>query len=238
VELIRREFAASGARRGLAGIFVKQTEHNHAHAVLRLLHLVETPDDIPISRAHGEAGDTLPIAVGTGKGARLRQMRASGQPDSAGRQGHSIVAGNFARSIRVESDRERCAHERVLAAPSVKAVTAMSPLQYQKQLRLQEARRLMLFGDVDVAIAANRVGYESASQFQPRIQPLFFGLRHCATDAGGWKKPRSFDPALAQWCAIYPPFSGIAAQRRKQKTKRGTKDRARDQKSARDGDPS
>jgi len=55
-----------------------------------------------------------------------------------------------------------------------KAVTAMSPLQYQKQLRLQEARRLMLFGDVDVAIAANRVGYESASQFS-REYSRFFG---------------------------------------------------------------
>jgi AraC-like DNA-binding protein len=46
-----------------------------------------------------------------------------------------------------------------------KALTGMSPLQFQKQLRLGEARRLMLSEDLDAATAAYRVGYESASQF-------------------------------------------------------------------------
>ncbi|MFG5409352.1 AraC family transcriptional regulator [Piscinibacter sakaiensis] len=46
-----------------------------------------------------------------------------------------------------------------------KALTAMSPLQFQKQLRLTEARRLMLAEHLDAATAAYRVGYESASQF-------------------------------------------------------------------------
>ena len=54
-----------------------------------------------------------------------------------------------------------------------KAVTAMSPLQYQKQLRLQEARRLMLLDIVDAATAAHRVGYESASQFSREYSRLF-----------------------------------------------------------------
>ncbi len=52
-----------------------------------------------------------------------------------------------------------------------KAVTAMSPLQYQKQLRLQEARRLMLAEALDAATAGYRVGYDSPSQFSPRICP-------------------------------------------------------------------
>ena len=46
-----------------------------------------------------------------------------------------------------------------------KAVTSMSPLQYQKQLRLQEARRLMLNDGLEAAVAGYRVGYESPSQF-------------------------------------------------------------------------
>lgn len=46
-----------------------------------------------------------------------------------------------------------------------RAVTAMTPLQFQKQLRLQDARSLMLIEDIDVASAALRVGYESTSQF-------------------------------------------------------------------------
>jgi AraC-like DNA-binding protein len=54
-----------------------------------------------------------------------------------------------------------------------KSVTAMSPLQYQKQLRLQEARRLMLGGAIDAATAAFRVGYESPSQFSREYRRLF-----------------------------------------------------------------
>jgi AraC-like DNA-binding protein len=55
-----------------------------------------------------------------------------------------------------------------------KAVTAMSPLQFQKQLRLQEARRLMLGEDFDAASAAFRVGYEDTSHFS-REYKRFFG---------------------------------------------------------------
>jgi AraC-like DNA-binding protein len=54
-----------------------------------------------------------------------------------------------------------------------KAVTAMSPLQYQKQLRLQEARRLMLVEALDAASAGYRVGYDSASQFSREYARLF-----------------------------------------------------------------
>ena len=54
-----------------------------------------------------------------------------------------------------------------------KAVTTLSPLQYQKHLRLQEARRLMLVEDTDAAIAGYRVGYNSSSQFNREYSRLF-----------------------------------------------------------------
>jgi len=54
-----------------------------------------------------------------------------------------------------------------------KAVTAMSPLQFQKQIRLQEARRLMLGEDLDATGAAFRVGYEDASHFSREYKRLF-----------------------------------------------------------------
>ena len=54
-----------------------------------------------------------------------------------------------------------------------KAVTGLSPLQYQKRLRLQEARRLMLGEGLDAAEAAFRVGYESPSQFGREYRRLF-----------------------------------------------------------------
>jgi AraC-like DNA-binding protein len=54
-----------------------------------------------------------------------------------------------------------------------KAVTAMSPLQFQKQLRLQEARRLMLGEQLDAATAGYRVGYEDASHFSREYKSMF-----------------------------------------------------------------
>ena len=54
-----------------------------------------------------------------------------------------------------------------------KTVTALSPLQYQKQLRLQEARRLMLCEGLEAASASYRVGYESPSQFSREYSRLF-----------------------------------------------------------------
>ena len=52
-------------------------------------------------------------------------------------------------------------------------VTALSPLQFQKRLRLQEARRLMLSEDLDAASAAYRVGYQDASHFNREYKSLF-----------------------------------------------------------------
>jgi transcriptional regulator GlxA family with amidase domain len=54
-----------------------------------------------------------------------------------------------------------------------KAVTTVGPLQYQKQLRLQEARRLLLGGTADATTVALRVGYESPSQFSREYRRLF-----------------------------------------------------------------
>ncbi len=74
-----------------------------------------------------------------------------------------------------------------------KAVTAMSPLQFQKQLRLQEARRLMLGEELDAMSAGYRVGYDDASHFNREYKRLFGAppmrdvarLREAATDSAG-----------------------------------------------------
>jgi AraC-like DNA-binding protein len=74
-----------------------------------------------------------------------------------------------------------------------KAVTTMSPLQFQKQLRLQEARRLMLGDGLDAASAGSRVGYYDAAHFNREYKSLFGlppmrdvqQLRHAAGQDGG-----------------------------------------------------
>jgi AraC-like DNA-binding protein len=174
VELIQDEklppVAHAEASRGL---FVNRLSTTMLDAVLRLLRLVETPDDIPIL-APMVKREILYRLLRNGQGARLRQMALQDSQTQRVTKAIRLLRENFARSIRVESI-AKDVHMSVSALHhQFKAVTAMSPLQYQKQLRLQEARRLMLFGNIDVAIAAHRVGYESASQFS-REYSRFFG---------------------------------------------------------------
>jgi AraC-like DNA-binding protein len=85
----------------------------------------------------------------------------------------SYLRDHFARPVRVEE----LAHTAGMSASSFhqhfKALTSMTPLQYQKQLRLLEARRLMLTGNTNVSSAAYQVGYESASQFSREYARMF-----------------------------------------------------------------
>jgi len=174
VELIQDEnlppVAHAEASRGL---FVNRLSTTMLDAVLRLLHLVETPDDIPIL-APMVKREILYRLLRNGQGARLRQMALQDSQTQRVTKAIRLLRENFAQSMRVKSIAKDVHMSVSSLHHQFKAVTAMSPLQYQKQLRLQEARRLMLFGDVDVAIAANRVGYESASQFS-REYSRFFG---------------------------------------------------------------
>lgn len=142
-------------------------------ASVRLVRLVESPP--------AEARVLLPLVtreiifrlLAGEQGARLRHIAVLG--------GHTE---RIARAIgRLRKDYDKPLRIGGLAkeigmSPSVfhehfKAVTAMSPLQFQKHLRLQEARRLLLGGDVDAATAGYRVGYEDASQFSKEYKRLF-----------------------------------------------------------------
>ncbi len=105
-----------------------------------------------------------------------------------GRLRHLVIQGGYtpfiARAVeRLLQDFDQQLHMEELAQEvgmsvsgfhhHFKAVTAMSPLQFQKQLRLQEARRLMLSEDLDAASAGFRVGYNDASHFNREYKSLF-----------------------------------------------------------------
>ncbi|HJT29060.1 MAG TPA: AraC family transcriptional regulator, partial [Pyrinomonadaceae bacterium] len=107
--------------------------------------------------------------------------------DSSARLGHMLASGDTQRISRAIGHlREHC--DEPLKIDDIarrfgmsvsgfphhfKSVTAMSPLQFQKQIRLQEARRLMLGDDLDAASAAFRVGYEDPSYFNRDYKKLF-----------------------------------------------------------------
>jgi AraC-like DNA-binding protein len=154
------------------GLAVSQAEPPLLDAVVRLLHLLDSPRDIGVLAPLVLREISYRLLVGE-QGPRLRQIAAgNGQ---ARRVATAIrwLKDNFARPFSIEA----LARE-VHLSPSglhhqFKAVTAMSPLQYQKRLRLQEARRLMLSEALDAASAGFRVGYESPSQFSREYRRLF-----------------------------------------------------------------
>jgi AraC-like DNA-binding protein len=80
---------------------------------------------------------------------------------------------NFTRSVRVEELAQTAGMSTSSFHQHFKALTSMTPLQYQKQLRLLEARRLMLTDGANVSSAAYQVGYESASQFSREYSRMF-----------------------------------------------------------------
>ena len=84
-----------------------------------------------------------------------------------------MAADHFAEPLRVEALARHVGMSPSAFHLHFKSVTALSPLQYQKRLRLQEARRLMLGEGLDAGEAAFRVGYESPSQFGREYRRLF-----------------------------------------------------------------
>lgn len=154
------------------GMYVQRLDATLLDVVLRLLRLLETPRDIPIL-APLVRRELLYRLLMNGQGTLLRQSALKDSQLHRVARAIRLLRERYAQPLRVES----LARDLHMSASSLhfhfKEVTAMSPLQYQKQLRLQEARRLMIAGDVTVAMAAHAVGYESTSQFSREYSRLF-----------------------------------------------------------------
>jgi AraC-like DNA-binding protein len=108
-----------------------------------------------------------------GQGARLSHLLVTGANTRRIAQAIGYLRENFNRSLRIEE----LAHQFGMSVSGFhhhfKSVTAMSPLQFQKQLRLQEARRLMLNENLDAASAGYRVGYDDPAYFNRDYKKLF-----------------------------------------------------------------
>lgn len=141
-------------------------------AFRRLTNLLAEQKDIPILAPLIQREIIYRLLVGD-QGARLRQIASTGS------QGHQIaraidwLKGNFTRPLRIDDLANRVNMSTSTLHHHFRALTAMSPLQYQKWLRLNEARRLMLTENQDASTAAFKVGYESPSQFSREYGRLF-----------------------------------------------------------------
>jgi len=146
------------------GLFLTSATPELLDAVVRLMRLVRTPQDVEL---------LAPLAVReiyirllkSPEGARLAGI---GRADAhVGRVAKAIawLKENHSQPLRIDDLARRVHMSASSFHQHFRDLTAMSPLQYQKQLRLQEARRLMLAEGTDAATASHRVGYESPSQF-------------------------------------------------------------------------
>ena len=132
--------------------------------LLRLLSLLDTPGDIPVLAPMVERELLYRLLQGP-QGRLLRQIA---QPEGALgriRRAAGWIRDNYKAKLRIEALCEASGMSRASLHRHFLAMTGFSPLQYQKQLRLQESRTLLLTGEHSVSYVAFDVGYESSSQF-------------------------------------------------------------------------
>ena len=142
-------------------------------AWLRMLRLLRTPKHIPALAPVYEREILFRVLIGP-QGWRLRQLCMVGGRAAKIRRAVRKIRENCAASIEVKRLAAQSGMGVTTFHRQFKQITGLSPLQFQKQLRLLEARNLLVFGDYSVSDAAFKVGYVSASQFN-REYSRFFG---------------------------------------------------------------
>jgi AraC-like DNA-binding protein len=157
------------ANRGMA---ISEVTVPLLNSIQRLIELLDEPEDIPVLAPLIQREILYRLLVGD-QGLRLRQIGVAGSQSQQIARAIDWLKGNFKQPLRVD---DLAAHARMSTSSfhhHFRALTAMSPLQFQKWLRLHEARLLMLTERVDAATAAFQVGYESPSQFNREYSRLF-----------------------------------------------------------------
>ena len=141
-------------------------------AVTRLVALLEDPQDALVLAPLVRREITYRLLTGP-EGARLRQVVSGSDPGQSITHVLRWLKDHYAEPLSIEAVAKQAGMSPSAFHRHFKAVTALSPLQYQKRVRLQEARRLMLGETIDAAEASFRVGYESPSQFNREYRRLF-----------------------------------------------------------------
>jgi AraC-like DNA-binding protein len=151
-----------------------ETTPEFLSACCRLVDLLSAPQDIPFLSGLIQREIIYRILRGS-EGARLRSIATLGDQSQRTAKAIAWIRMNYATPLRVEALAELAGMGVSTLHHHFRSLTAMSPLQYQKQVRLQTARNRMLMDGLDAASAAFEVGYESPSQFN-REYSRFFGL--------------------------------------------------------------
>ena len=156
-----------------AGAFIGKTDTELLELFIRLLRLLDKPESEALFLS-GLVKRELIYKLLSGEYGHLffQQVFFDQQAEGVG-NAIAWIKDHYTRSFTVEELAKANNMSVSGLHHKFKAVTSMGPLQYQKQLRLQEARRLLLSGSMDVTTAALEVGYESPSQFNREYRRLF-----------------------------------------------------------------
>jgi len=171
--LSREEIRVADAPSDSPAMSIGETTPEFLSACCRLLDLLKSPQDIPFLSGLIQREIIYRILRGP-EGARLRAVATLGDQSHRAAKAIAWIAANYAKALRVGELAELSSMGVSTLHHHFRVLTSMSPLQYQKQLRLQSARNLMLNSGMDAASAAFEVGYESPTQFN-REYSRFFG---------------------------------------------------------------
>jgi len=156
-----------------SGVYVAPVDASIVNAATRLMGCLAQPGDVELL-APLVVDEILIRLLRSPIGVRVAQMGFAESSVERVAKAISWLRANFSQPMKVEELAELVHMSASSLHEHFKSVTSMSPLQYQKVLRLQEARRLMLSAMMDAGSASQRVGYLSASQFS-REYSRFFG---------------------------------------------------------------
>jgi AraC-like DNA-binding protein len=168
----REEFRARNEAPGRPARSTGKVTAEFLGAWCRLHDLLSSPGDLPFLSGLIEREIMYRILRGP-EAARLRAIATLGDQSHRTTKAIAWMKANYGRSLRIKDLADMAGMAATTFHHHFRALTAMSPLQYQKQIRLQTARARMLADDVDATTVAYEVGYESASQFNREYRRLF-----------------------------------------------------------------
>ncbi len=171
-DIIAQTTAGAVKKESVKGWFVTDATLPLIDCALKLVKLLDSPQDIPFLAPLIIREIYYRLLVSEQSEA-VRQIATSGSNMQNIARAIKIIKTNFAKPMRIEDLAEQVNLSSSSLHRHFKAVTSMSPLQYQKQIRLLNARHLMLAENADAATTAYQVGYESPSQFSREYSRMF-----------------------------------------------------------------
>lgn len=170
--MLENDLPSARSAKDRLAIAVSEVSGPLLDAFSRLLDLLEHPQDVPALAPLIQQEIFYRLLMGE-QGPRLRQIASIGNHGYQIARAIDWLKANFSKPVKVEELAGKAGLSVSAFHNHFRSVTAMSPLQFQKRMRLNEARRLMLAEHLDASQAAYEVGYESPSQFSREYSRLF-----------------------------------------------------------------